>query len=275
MAGATPLVIDVQRDTWIPEAGALDDALRRTGAAAAMLVNPFGLKRNFRPLIDVCRRHGAFALVDNAAGFGIAREGVETARDVMEVYSMHATKPFAIGEGGIIFAHADHDQSLRSAINFALHSYTRPEGPTWGVNGKLSEFHSAIGLAQLVQFPSQLERRRRFVARYFEHLGTIRGLAYPTDMLLSPWQYLPLVLADPQAVERFVKYSEDKGMEIRRYYRPSLSLWPGVECAHPCANSEWLSEHACCLPVYGDASTGEQDEMLDVAISSLQRALST
>lgn len=36
--------------------------------------------------------------------------------EVFEVFSMHATKPFAVGECSIIFAQHIHDAALRSAI---------------------------------------------------------------------------------------------------------------------------------------------------------------
>lgn len=274
MAGGTPVVIDVERDTWIPSVVAVENALRSTGAKATMLVSPFGLKCDFQPVIEVCRYYDSFVIIDSAAGLGISREQVEKARDVMEIYSMHATKPFSVGEGGVIFAHQCHVQSLRSSINFGIYRGLKPEEPIWGINGKLSEFHAAVGLAQLAEFDSGLERRKHLVARYISELEKISEIVFPKDVLLSPWQYLPVVLPCRNHVERFVKIAAQKGMEVRRYYRPSLSTWPHIESVGACPNAEWLSERICCLPVYGDASEQEEEEMLMICLSSLEAALS-
>ena len=92
-------------------------------------------------------------IIDNAAGLGVARgqsalSGKNEA--VREVFSLHATKPFGIGEGCAIFAPYSKVPSLRAAMNFGLQSHSangEVQRPYWGINGKMSEVHAAIGLA--------------------------------------------------------------------------------------------------------------------------------
>ena len=63
-----------------------------------------------------------------------------------EVFSMHATKVFGVGEGGAVFVRKPLAGLVRRTINFGLADGV-PE--TLGFNGKLSEVHAAIGLAVL------------------------------------------------------------------------------------------------------------------------------
>ncbi|MGR3733555.1 DegT/DnrJ/EryC1/StrS family aminotransferase [Pseudophaeobacter sp.] len=69
-------------------------------------VRPFGLRRDLEPTRAVCRAQGVPHMVDAAAGLGnpenAPRFGSEDGE--LEVFSLHATKVFEIGEGGFIAA---------------------------------------------------------------------------------------------------------------------------------------------------------------------------
>jgi dTDP-4-amino-4,6-dideoxygalactose transaminase len=274
MAGAHPLIIDVDPETWIVSPAVLEQALQETKAQAAMIVSPFGLRQSFAEHIRVCREHDALLVIDNAAGLGVRREIEEQPPDMLEVCSMHATKPFAVGEGGVIFANTACEESLHGALNFALTTCARPEGPRWGINGKMPEIGAAIGLAQLETFDSQLKARRHFAKAYVEVLGRFTDLSYVRDAGRSPWQFFPVLLPSSDLATRFIDDAANLGLEIRRYYRPSLSIWPGVELAHACPIAENLSERMCCLPVYSDASPVERADMAGIVERSLQATLS-
>lgn len=273
MAGAPPLIVDVDPETWMVSPAVLAQALQESRAQAAMVVSPFGLRQNFAEHMRICREHDALLIIDNAAGLGVRREIEEQPPDMLEVCSMHATKPFAIGEGGVIFANTACEERLRGALNFALTTHARPEGPRWGINGKIPEIGAAIGLAQLENFDSQLKARRHFVEAYVEILGAFTGLSYVKDPGRSPWQFFPALLPSSDRATRFVDHAAELGLEIRRYYRPSLSVWPGVELAHACPIAENLSGRMCCLPVYSDATVEERHTLSTLVQRALRSAL--
>src|SRR5262249_56628721 len=108
-------------------------------------------------------------------------------------------------EGGVIFAHRSHDAALRSVLNFALGSYENPEGPHWGFNGKMSEFHAAVGLAQLDRFDDMVVRRRAFAAVYRERLARYPELVCPQGMGCASWQSLPVLQPSVAAGDRLIE----------------------------------------------------------------------
>jgi dTDP-4-amino-4,6-dideoxygalactose transaminase len=157
-ANLEPVVVDVDAVTWATSADLIEQALDRpagcrdscrTGceggcrADAVMLVAPFGMRTDFSEAIRVCRARGLTVVIDNAAGLGIARQPLCGDPGVYEVFSLHATKTFAVGEGGVVVCHASKDAAVRGALNFALKTNGAPDGPFWGFNGKLSELHAA------------------------------------------------------------------------------------------------------------------------------------
>jgi len=268
-----PIIADVDEDLWSFRADALDRALIATGATIVMLVAPFGLSRDFEAEIAVCRNRGVSVVIDNAAGLGGPRSPTGLPEDVFEVFSMHATKPFGVGEGGAIFAHSGAEQRLRSALNFGFASEGGAGEAGWGFNGKMSEMHAAVGLAQAARFERVLCQRQAFAADYIARLAPRTDLVFPTNPASAPWQFFPVLLPHAEAAERFVDVAAKSGVEIRRYYRPSLSTWPGVATLAPCPVSEDLAKRMCVLPVRSGCSSELSETLKDLTIGALESAL--
>lgn len=273
MAHATPIVIDVDEHDWRVSPAALDRAFATTGARAAVVVNPFGLMYDFSSHAQVASRHAAVLVIDNAAGLGIRRTPYETDALAFEAYSLHATKPFGIGEGGAVFAPREFEHRLRKALNFGL-----PEtdtAPHWGINGKLSEFHAAVGLAVARGFAAELLTRQQLAARYIAVASGFLGLSFCREPAQAAWQLFPMLFPSPDSADRFALACANHGMETRRYYAPSLSTIPGCEALEPCPVAESLSRRMCCAPVYSHVDEAEWVELPRILAAALDHALTT
>jgi dTDP-4-amino-4,6-dideoxygalactose transaminase len=270
MAGAEPVLVDVCPTSWTTDVATLDAALAASGARAAVVLRPFGLRTDLAPHACIAGRHGAVLVIDNAAGLGVDRSPPETDPWVYEAYSLHATTPFGIGEAGAVFAHRDEEQSLRRAINFGLPNPDGGREPAWGINAKLSEFQAAVGLAVAETFAGQLARRRVLAARYAAMAVSFPEILCRSETADGAWQFFPLLLPSSAAADRFTAATRGRGMEIRRYYAPSLSRFRDVPRLHECPVSEDLAGRMCCVPVYPDASDGEIDEMVSIVADALR-----
>ena len=272
MAGGRPTLMDVSLEDWLVDADELNRRFEQTNARAAVLVSPFGLKCDFAQHIEVALSHNATLVIDSAAGLGIKRSDVESAPTVFEAYSMHATKPFGIGEGGVIFCTQQADSKVRSALNFGLPTRFGTDVANWGINGKLSELHAAVGLAVLETFDARLVCRRDLAARYIERLGAIKGIQFPRDPHRSTWQVFPVLMPTAAAARALIDSARDLGMEVRRYYRPSLTHWFKDT---PCPNADSLADRMICLPIYscGGELAGEMADVVEVAVTRALRAV--
>lgn len=273
MAAAEPLLMDVCPCTWTTDAATLDAAFTASGASAAVVLRPFGLRTDLEAHAEVAARHGAVLVIDDAAGLGVDRDLPERSPAVFEAYSLHATKPFGIGEGGAVFAHRDAEDRLRRAINFGLPNPDGTRSPTWGINGKMAEFQAAVGIAVADCFAAQLARRRALAARYAALVAGFPAVVCRPKVSDGAWQFFPLLLPDAVAADRFEAETRGRGMEIRRYYAPSLSRYRDVPRVMACPVSEDLAGRMCCVPVYPDASDGEIDEMASIVEASLHASL--
>jgi dTDP-4-amino-4,6-dideoxygalactose transaminase len=201
-AGFEPLFVDVEADSWQLDPDALTDALHRhRGAVAGVLgCSAFGsapppqIRAGWR---RACAEHGAPLLIDSAAGFGaVDAYGVPLGgQGDTEVFSLHATKPFAIGEGGAVLT-ADPELAARieRTINFGIDSASRTSVVA-GLNAKLPELLAAAGLAMLERFDDVLASRRDTARRLQSALASV-PVTYQAGSEGSTWQAFQLLLPD-------------------------------------------------------------------------------
>lgn len=271
MARAEPFVLDVDRDTWCLSASLLEKALDSEKCAAVVLVAPFGLRQNFTRHFEICAQHGVPVLIDNAAG--LSSKGMPLPHEgCFEIYSLHATKPFAIGEGGAIRSRASEAEALRRALNFGLRCGSVPGG-SWGINGKLPEVSAAIGLAALEDFDRIIAHRQEAALRYIDLLKDFDSLNYPMEADRAPWQTFPVLLPSPAIANQFINGTAEASLQVRRGYHPSLEDWPGTKKMAACPNARWLADRVVALPIYSDITEDEVSHIIKIVRRCLKEVL--
>lgn len=130
--------------------------------AAIVLVAPFGSP------IDYFRLRGKYGklpiVIDAAAGFD-AFSTICKPDKYPVIVSTHATKSFMTGEGGLLFWRDEKMlERTRRITNFGLMPDRRIEYT--GLNAKFSEYHAAVGLAELDGWAEKREKLLEAVKPY-------------------------------------------------------------------------------------------------------------
>lgn len=268
-ANCSPLIVDVDPVSGVVAPDILERGLRESGAKAAIVLAPYGLQTDFSSHEDICRRMGRLLLIDNAAGLGISRMGQSysgASGNVREVFSLHATKPFGIGEGGAVFLPSEKAAQLRSATNFALkgHGATgHPAAPFWGVNAKLSEVHAAIGLAVADTVVERIAGRQAMAQRWSDCLAGSSAMTFCTEPAKATWQVFPVLLQSDAHVIAATEAAAARGIELRRYYAPSLGECIGMPRLSQCPNAQNLAQRALALPMRSALPVDEQHALME------------
>lgn len=148
-AGFRPLICDVLDDDVINLSGT-------GGCQAFVAVAPLG-----KPL-DLARWDlfsqsppAAPVVIDAASGFD-SFQNLKIGKSPV-VISTHCTKVFGTGEGGFVLS---QDKSLIDKIRRVTNQGMMPDKSVseLGINGKLSEYHAAVGLAELDGWEEKRER---------------------------------------------------------------------------------------------------------------------
>lgn len=263
-AGLEPVFVDVSLLDWHLDPGALEGALdRRDGAVAAVLAcSTFGLPvpaATRASWAEVAAKAGVPLIIDSAAGFGAVDDldRASGSQGQLEIFSFHATKPFAIGEGGLITtANGGLAEQLRRMANFGFDDdgIVRIEAP--GLNAKMPEWAAATALATLDSFDDVLRSRRIRAVRLLDAVAP-SGYAGPAPTGQPAWQFVPVRAPSAAIREQALAVAGLHQIELRSYYRvplhrmPAFADWPregGLEV------TERLAGDMLSLPMANDLS---------------------
>ena len=172
-AGLTPMIVDVDPADWAADGEAEAMALRTHGDRVGALL-PYA---TFGNAIDLGRyvewqRRGIGVVVDAAASLGtVGTDGHGFGADApfAVVGSMHATKTFAVAEGGLVHSgDARLVERLRSMANFGFEQGRNATLP--GLNAKLPEVLAVAARAKLADIDAVADARAAVEAAYREAL---------------------------------------------------------------------------------------------------------
>jgi dTDP-4-amino-4,6-dideoxygalactose transaminase len=274
-AGLTPLLIDIDEDTWTASGEAEERVLEEYGSRIACLVpvatfsNGLDLDRYAR----LAARHGVGVVVDAAPSLGstVGGLGFGAGFPYPIVFSMHATKPFATWEGGLIYsAGLEQVERLRAIANFGFDE--SKVANVLGLNAKLPEVLALLALQKLDQIESIVATRERIAARYRDLLPGLTFQRRTVDR--QALQFMPVLLPDGLGERRsqVIEHLGGAGIQVRRWFSPHLAEHPFLHRVAVCEELDVTSRIAArclSLPVADDLS----DEDVEFVSASLNDAL--
>lgn len=220
--GYCPYLADIDRDSWMldPQRLLRDPVLPRVGLVIA--VAPFGRPVPQFPWQRFRALSGIPVIIDGAASFAaLADDPGKFLGEVPVAISFHATKAFGTGEGGAV-AVADPVMAHRigKALNFGID--TVRDSSMASTNGKMSEYHAAVGLAELDGWPEKLAAWRLVAARYRQAAVTA-GLGERLRVApeIAPNYVLALGRGVAEA-ERAIARLQADGIDFRLWYGAGL-----------------------------------------------------
>ena len=171
------MFVEIDRVSWQPDFNQVRRFLKRRGTdtAGILLTSTFGVANaDIASWEELAADHDVPLVVDSAAGFGsrYASGEVLGSRGTCEVFSFHATKVVAIGEGGAI---SSTNRELIAEIdkkkNFGFDENRESVSP--GTNAKLPELSCAIGLRQLDVLAERIAQRQLTFDLYRRQLAPL------------------------------------------------------------------------------------------------------
>jgi dTDP-4-amino-4,6-dideoxygalactose transaminase len=273
--GFEPLFFDVDATSAQPDLRSFQSVLDdySQDLAGVVLINDFGIGN---PEIEKWDKLLSYKdipyIIDSAPGFGSTYENGELigGMGACEVFSFHATKPFGIGEGGLITTKdAELAEKLEVLKNFGFDDTKRTVGA--GINAKITELDCAIGLRILSKYPETLADRRKTYARFEANLkaSDIKFLPRAASASIQ----FATILVDSNDQKMLINQLKVGGVEARTYYAPAVNTFPYFANAPKVdlSNTELLSKKVISLPVHPDMEPSTVDYICDIIIRSLDK----
>jgi dTDP-4-amino-4,6-dideoxygalactose transaminase len=227
-AGYRPWFIDIDAETWQPSARSAHDVLAcsRDQVAGILVANVFGVGN---PQVGAWEELAAEwdlpMVLDSAAGFGSVYTDGERlgGRGAGEIFSFHATKPFAIGEGGALVSR--ESRVVEQAQKFADFGFVGRGATQLGINGKMQEICAAIGLRQLSRLDRRLASRRAVFERYCAELTGL-GMRFQPNAKASSLCFASMCCNSIEQKDAVLASLRQDAIRAHDYYNPPQHLQP-------------------------------------------------
>jgi dTDP-4-amino-4,6-dideoxygalactose transaminase len=277
LAGATPVFIDVRRDTFNMDAESLQAAIgeaKRRGLKPRCVipVDLYGQPADYAAIDKVARAHGLLVIADAAQSFGASLNGKKVG--TLASYtatSFYPSKPLGgYGDGGAVFT----DDDDRAARLLALRNHgkgpDRPDTEYVGLNSRLDSIQAAILLEKLRLFPAEIPARQERADRYNEGLEAVAQVPRLMRGATSVWAQYTIITEDRDAL---AKACREAGVPTAIHYASVLNcLAPYRDVPAPPAGlpqAEWLARRVISLPMHPYLS----EEAQDLIIGTVRQAL--
>lgn len=279
-AGAVPVVVDCQADTWNLDPDLLASKVT-SRTKAIMVVHIYGLPVDMDPVLNLARRHGLFVIEDAAEQHGQTYKGrrVGSLGDIATV-SFYPNKQVTTGEGGMVLTNdpgvADRARSLRNLCFDRERRYVHDE---LGWNFRMSNLQAAVGVAQLERIDVILAKKRQIGSWYQERLRGESRLHLPLERTAyadnSYWVF-GVVLDDQvpfDAIEAMARL-RSKGIDSRHFFWPMheqpVLRKRGLFVNERCPNAERIARRGFYLP----SGVGLTEDEADACALALREILS-
>lgn len=255
--GCTPVFCDIDPDTLNIDPAKIE-ALITDKTVAIMPVHVFGRACDVDAIDKIAKKHNLKVIYDAAHAVGAYSNGecLLNFGDISAT-SLHATKLFNTGEGGACIT-KDYELHKRiQRIRFFGHNDEKDIVED-GFNGKLTEIHAALGLANLTLFDTVLEDRK---LKYNKYKDALRALDFISFQQIKEdetnYSYFPIIFDTEERLLKFEKLLNDNNIFPRRYFYPSVNTYTNIVNYQPTPISEDISKRVLCLPLYLNLSLEE------------------
>jgi dTDP-4-amino-4,6-dideoxygalactose transaminase len=269
--GLTPLLCDIDPATWAADSLAESEMLSRYAGKIAVVMPyaTFGYPIDLERYTRIAAQLGVPVVVDGAASLGTFDEhgrGFGTGFAGTVVYSMHATKSFAVGEAGLIYsAVPERIATLRTMSSFG---FGEPRTATMaGLNGKVSEVTALLGRLRLADYDSILAHRAALLDRYREALPELQFQWKAPGT--QAHQFVPALLPSQLKTERAAIRAQlaDQGIATGAYFSPHLMEQPYFQktcVAGPIPVCDDVSARMISLPLFDTMTHAEVDHVVEM-----------
>ena len=265
MAGATPVLVEVDAATYCLDPGAIEAAIGPQ-TKAIMPVHLYGHPADLDRICAIARRHGIAVIEDcaQAQEAAIDRRPVGSIGDV-GCFSFYPTKNLgALGDGGLVAA--ANEQLVERVRRLRTYGWTEPQyaGMPRGRCSRLDEMQAAILNVKLASLAGDVDRRRAIAGRYNDAFAGL-PLVLPVERAGCRHAYhLYVVRCDRR--DALARHLDRAGIATGKHYPHLVHAQPGLaggaRIPVPLTRSESIVEEILTLPLYPSMSEDQSDRVI-------------
>lgn len=281
-SGATPVFVDIQRDTLMTDAELVCSKITHK-TKAIVPVHFAGASLDLNPLRKLASDHGVTLIEDAAHALGTSYHNEQIGKQGTAIFSFHPIKNITTGEGGM-FCSDDLDlvEKIRRLKfhGLGVDAFDRqmqgrsPQAEVLeaGFKYNLTDIAAALGITQLQRLDRMNQQREQIAQLYLKKLAEIPELlplSIPTYPMQHSW-HLFIVRLDIEKTQmsrdEFIAELKKqnigtglhfKAVHLHKFYREQFGFQRGL-----LPNTEWNSDRICSLPLFPDMTEQDVEDVI-------------
>ena len=245
----TPVFVDIHPEYLTIDETKIEAAITDK-TTAILATHVYGNPCNVLEIEKIAAKHNLKVIYDAAHSFGVNYNGqsIFNYGDI-STCSFHATKIFHSGEGGAMFC-KDFSLGLKMFYSHNFGHSGEENFAGLGINAKMNELQAAMGLCVLPYLNQFIEKRKKLVTAYKEHLlfDHLRNLKI-REATEWNYSYFPVIFDTEEDLLRVKAQLNKKEIFPRRYFYPSLDSLSYVD-SQAMEISRSISRRILCLPLF-------------------------
>jgi len=262
--GCTPVFCDIDPETLNIDVNKIEEKITDK-TCAIMPVHVFGNPCDVDAIKVIAKKHNLKVIYDAAHSVGSTYKGKSLLEyGDISATSLHATKLLNTGEGGGCITRDQILNERLKRIRFFGHNVEKDVVED-GFNGKMTEIHAALGLANLKYYEEVLEDRKSKYLYYEKNLTEIGGISLQKlSFGETNYSYFPVIFDSEERLLKYENILNLEGIYPRRYFFPSVNLFNKILDYQPAPVSEDISKRILCLPLFWGLSFKMQDKIIEL-----------
>lgn len=257
--GCSPVFVDIDQHSLCIDPNKIEAAITRK-TTAILATHVYGNPCDVEAIAEIAKKYKLKIIYDGAHAFGVEIDG----KSIFEygdisTCSLHATKLYHTIEGGLVIT-KDPSTLKRLAYirNFGISGFD--SFAELGINGKNSEMHAAMGLANLRFIQDVHEKRKLLTERYDKGLKNLKATKplWHSNATLN-YAYYPVILETEELLLKIKSKLDNNEIFTRRYFHPSLANSLPYLKPNSLKLVDDISKRVLCLPLYYDLTLEEVD----------------
>ena len=243
-AGAKPVFVDVDLDTWNIDPELVEEAVTLK-TKAILPVHLYGNPCDMGALYEIAKTHMLYIIEDAAESLGATYQDRQTGTigDV-GCFSFNGNKLMTTGGGGMLVS---NDPEKLQKANWLSRQGRNDnlEQVMIGYNYRMPGLNASLGLAQLDRIDDFLVKKRAFQSHYFNSLDCDVVFQKKLADSYPSWWYTACLFR--QEAEIIQDRLSALAIPTRRVFQPVPYELPYCYCNNY-PNAEYLYKHGLCLP---------------------------
>ena len=284
MQGATPVFVDVDRDTFNICVADLERKIEQTLKAGKLkprviiAVDLFGLPADFKAIRKIAEKYNLYVLEDGAQGFGgrIGEQKACTFGDISTTSFFPAKPVGCYGDGGAVFTDNDEWAALIESYHIHGKGSDRYDNVRIGMNSRMDSIQAAVLLVKLKAFAEhELVEINKVSLRYTEKLKDIVKTPIVPEGFYSSWAQYTLQVENKEVRNGLQAALKALDIPTAIYYPIPMHRQTAFNYLNIndnlCPVSDQLADTVISLPIHPYLTEKDQDMICEAVCNYLTK----